>query len=508
MDKSHNIHDFVNTAFFVSVLRSLILVEILVFFYIGIQSSFSLLYCLQALSLVVLHITTFQSSKYFTFNFFPYGIIISLALMLLYNAFSPLSISFVGFSVSLVFYSIFLIKHNWLQYFYVSIIIISAFASEVYKGTDYEIALMVLIPSIGFTSLFYTAILHLQKTHLQLANNIQELVKAKSEFRLLVENTNVDIWSVDKNYKYIKGNSKFENYLFVVYNKTIVINQNILEFTEDNEDKLFWKKIYDRGLNGEVFTLEKEKKINNDLITFEIYVNPMYDVSNKVYGVTLLSKNITQKKLFEKQRVDSQKFLDIVLNEMPIGFELFNNEGFLIRMNEKQMKNLAISKPENYINNYNILTDSFSLASGQYEYYKRAYSTGEVVNYEIVIDFDLPENPFPNMKSVSTFEVNLFSIKGENGGIKGLIALTSDISVRKRNEQILLEQNKRFEEYSFTLSHVIRRPVANLISLTGLLHDYADINVEDQSTLNFIHDSVQELDGIIRNLNSRLNSNL
>jgi signal transduction histidine kinase len=112
------------------------------------------------------------------------------------------------------------------------------------------------------------------------------------------------------------------------------------------------------------------------------------------------------------------------------------------------------------------------------------------------------------MKSVSTFEVNLFSIKGENGGIKGMIALTSDISVRKRNEQILLEQNKRFEEYSFTLSHVIRRPVANLISLTGLLHDYADINVEDQSTLNFIHDSVQELDGIIRNLNSRLNSNL
>ncbi|NDH68546.1 MAG: hypothetical protein EBY22_11720 [Gammaproteobacteria bacterium] len=126
MDKSHNIHDFVNTAFFVSVLRSLILVEVLVFFYIGIQSSFSLLYCLQALSLVVLHITTFQSSKYFSFNFFPYSIIISLALMLLYNAFSPLSISFVGFSVSLVFYSIFLIKHNWLQYFYVSIIIISA----------------------------------------------------------------------------------------------------------------------------------------------------------------------------------------------------------------------------------------------------------------------------------------------------------------------------------------------------------------------------------------------
>lgn len=234
----------------------------------------------------------------------------------------------------------------------------------------------------------------------------------------------------------------------------------------------------------------------------------MYDNTNKIYGVTLLSKKITKKKLFEKQRVDNQKFLDIVLNEMPIGFELFNNEGFLIRMNEKQMKNLAISRPENYINNYNVLTDSFSLLSGQYEYYKKAYDTGEVVNYEIAIDFDLPDNPFPNKKSVSIFEVNLFSIKDENGSIKGLVALTSDISIRKRNEQILLEQNRRFEEYSFTLSHVIRRPIANLISLTGLLHDYVDLEAEDQSTLDYIHDSVQELDGIIRNLNSRLNSSL
>lgn len=506
MDKVRNIHDYMNTAFFVSVLRSLVLVEALVFCYIGIQSSLSVLYCTQALSIVAIHFATHKLTKHYSFNFFPYGIIISLVLMLVYNAYSPLSISFVGFSVSLVFYSIFLIKPNWLQYIYVSAIIISAFCSEVVKGTDYEIALMVLIPSVGFTSLFYTAILHLQKTHFQLANNNQELSKAKSELRLLIENTNANIWSVDKNYRYVKGNSKFENYLFHVYHKKISLQQNILEYTEDEEDKIFWKHIYDRGLRGENFSIEKEKLLNNDSITFEITVNPMYDNTNKVYGVTLLSKNITKKKQFERQRIDNQKFLDVVLNEMPIGFELFDSEGFLIRMNEKQMKNLAISKPENYINIYNILTDSFSIASGQYPYYKKAYETGEVVHYELAVDFDLNENPFPNKKSVSIFEVNLFSIKNENGSLKGLVALTSDISTRKKNEQLLIEQNKRFEEYSFTLSHVIRRPIANLISLTSLLHDYNDLDAEDQSTLDYIHESVQELDGIIRKLNHNLNS--
>lgn len=508
MGKTRNIHDYVNTAFFGSVLRSLILVEVFVFAYIGIQSSFSVLYCTQALSVIAFHFAILQFSKYFSYNLFPFGIMASLLLVLVYNANSPLSISFVGFAVSLVFYSIFLIRPNWLQYSYVAIIIVSVFISEVYKGTDYEVALMVLIPSIGFTSLFYTAILHLQKTQLQLASNNHELSKAKSELRLLIENTNSNIWSVDSKYRYVKGNSKFENYLFIVYNKKIKVNSNILEFTEDDEDRVFWKHLYDRGLKGESFTLEKEKKLTNDIITFEINVNPMYDASNKVYGVTLLSKNITKKKQFEKQRVDNQKFLDLILNEMPIGFELFDNEGFLIRMNEKQMRNLAISKPQNYINNYNILTDSFSLVTGQYTYYKKAFETCEVVNYEISIDFDTPENPFPNKKSVSIFEVNLFSIKNENGSLKGLVALTTDISARKRNEQLLIEQNKRFEEYSFTLSHVIRRPIANLISLTGLLHEYSDLDVEDQSTLEYIHASVEELDNIIRNLNSSLNSKL
>jgi signal transduction histidine kinase len=93
--------------------------------------------------------------------------------------------------------------------------------------------------------------------------------------------------------------------------------------------------------------------------------------------------------------------------------------------------------------------------------------------------------------------------------LKGLVALTIDISARKRNEQLLIEQNKRFEEYSFTLSHVIRRPIANLISLTGLLHEYSDLDVDDQSTLEYIHASVEELDNIIKeNLNSSLNSKL
>jgi hypothetical protein len=145
MDKTRNIHDYVNTAFFSSVLRSLILVEVLVFAYIGIQSSFSLLYCTQALSVIAFHFAILQFSKYYSYNLFPFGIMASLLLVLVYNANSPLSISFVGFAVSLVFYSIFLICLNWLQYLYVAIIIISAFASEVFKGTDYEIALMVLI---------------------------------------------------------------------------------------------------------------------------------------------------------------------------------------------------------------------------------------------------------------------------------------------------------------------------------------------------------------------------
>ncbi len=197
---------------------------------------------------------------------------------------------------------------------------------------------------------------------------------------------------------------------------------------------------------------------------------------------------------------------DMVLNKMPLGFELYDPNGLLMMMNEQQMKYLAISDPSKYINKFNVINDPYCALNGQSDSFKKAFDTGETIHYEITIDFNNTNSPYPNRNLVSFFEITLFSIKDNIGKIQGLIALTNDISLRKNNEQKLIEQNKRFENYSFTLSHVIRKPIANLISLTTLLHDYVGLDIDDQHTIDNIHQSVLDLDTIIKKLYSNINS--
>lgn len=58
-------------------------------------------------------------------------------------------------------------------------------------------------------------------------------------------------------------------------------------------------------------------------------------------------------------------------------------------------------------------------------------------------------------------------------------------------------------EFSFTNSHKVRKPVANILGLIEAFY-LAELNSEEQkSILNHIHESVKELDMVIHEINER-----
>ena len=195
---------------------------------------------------------------------------------------------------------------------------------------------------------------------------------------------------------------------------------------------------------------------------------------------------------------------------MPIGFQLFDENGLSIMMNEVQQEILGIDNSHNHVGKANVFTDPQIKQSTQLRYYKKAYQTGEIVKFEYEKEFSASNTRAKHKKGKRYFEVVLFSVKNEKNEIKGIISLTQEITNRKLSENILIDQNKRMEAYTFTLSHVIRRPVANLISLTNLFEDTNELNEEDQQTMNLIHESVKQLDEIIKGLSesiTNINSN-
>ncbi|MCC9136771.1 CBS domain-containing protein [Pontibacter silvestris] len=82
----------------------------------------------------------------------------------------------------------------------------------------------------------------------------------------------------------------------------------------------------------------------------------------------------------------------------------------------------------------------------------------------------------------------------------GVSVVTTDISERKHNELFINRQNEVLREIIHTQSHVLRRPVANILGLVNLLNRKAQMEGEDKMVLSMLEVSTKELDDIIRDI--------
>lgn len=92
---------------------------------------------------------------------------------------------------------------------------------------------------------------------------------------------------------------------------------------------------------------------------------------------------------------------------------------------------------------------------------------------------------------------------------KALGSAVEDLKDRNRDlvdrEKNLEERNERLAEYAFVNSHVIRAPLARLLSLTDMVSEEVTID-KHREFLGYIKSSADELDQIVRKINDILNT--
>jgi PAS domain S-box-containing protein len=135
----------------------------------------------------------------------------------------------------------------------------------------------------------------------------QELVWTKSSLEALINNTQDQIWSVDKDTRYVYMNHAY---------RTRIAHLTGIEPKEGDYSYLHagytveiietWKKYYSRALAGEIYsiineTVEPETK---ELLSFEISFNPIYNEKGEITGIGCFARNITQQLKSEKAIVD------------------------------------------------------------------------------------------------------------------------------------------------------------------------------------------------------------
>jgi len=187
-------------------------------------------------------------------------------------------------------------------------------------------------------------------------------------------------------------------------------------------------------------------------------------------------QDITVRKTVNIALDQSKKYLDSIIDNLPIGLQIFDEEGFTTRINEAQKKFLGIGDLENEEGKYNILTDPpFKLDDQEKEEYVEVYQRKVTINREVELDFTRGGNQQETKRNRVVLNEIVFPILRNDGKVHSVISLTNDITKRVDAEKAL----KASEMHQKTLLRLI----PDLIFVFDAEGLFKDVYTEDNHRL-------------------------
>lgn len=148
-------------------------------------------------------------------------------------------------------------------------------------------------------------------------------------------------------------------------------------------------------------------------------------------------QDITLRKEANLALDQSKKYLDSIIDNLPIGLHIFDEQGYTARINETQRILLGVKDKNVGKGTYNIFDDPLSKSVGSDKIYREVYDKKKTINHEVEIDFDIPENQWQTRNGKITLNEIIFPIINEDGDIHSVVSLLSDITKRVSVENAL-----------------------------------------------------------------------
>ena len=95
--------------------------------------------------------------------------------------------------------------------------------------------------------------------------------------------------------------------------------------------------------------------------------------------------------------------------------------------------------------------------------------------------------------------VSLTPIFGDNGELVRWISIQRDVTERRSYVREIELKNSRLQDISWLQSHVVRTPLARMMSLMELL-EQTEVDQQQLELLRYMRQSADELDGIIKRI--------
>lgn len=274
----------------------------------------------------------------------------------------------------------------------------------------------------------------------------QKIIESEANIYAVINNSNLVVWSVDLDYKVIKANNRFEEFMRENYQVKVVQGQKITPEDPTIDEKLSstWVPRYERVLAGEKYRVTE--KLKDKYIEFSL--GPILD-NGQFIGIVVFAEDITER-IKQEQELKSalNKVVEFKLMALRsvmnphFFFNALNSIQYFIAQNDRQnainylstfsklirgilehsvSNSITINKEVDQLNNYIVLEQL------RFE---------DKFNYEIVVDksIDIDNVEIPSLliqPYVENAIIHGLYNKKEHGFLK--------ISITQENNTILLE---------------------------------------------------------------------
>ncbi|MBS7564945.1 PAS domain S-box protein [Mucilaginibacter sp. Bleaf8] len=216
-----------------------------------------------------------------------------------------------------------------------------------------------------------------------------------------------------------------------------------------------------------------------------------YNAKGELVNIEGIIQDVTERKLSELKIRESALNLRAILESSVEGFVLVNTEGIIKAFNRQSIEFLKLDNDHlpcevgRSIFNY-VEAERYEVFSELLKLVKK----GQVMEYD---------KDYTRSDGLTNWIHYTLSPVFEDGVVAGVSISGRDVTVLKNYIQTIEAQNKSLAEISWTQSHLVRAPLARIMSLSSILK-CAKNDADREEILSYMEISCNDLDDIIKRI--------